>query len=224
MKECNFENRIDDYLLNRMTEEKKEMFEIHFFNCPHGFEKIEERNTLISVINTKGNQIFHDQRRETEAEGIRTQARKQNSVFERLFSFLTPKQWSMAIISACILLVVFIGIAPNFKSPTPQFVMDSHSVRGDSLALLSPVKNTQTIPSEFRWDNLGEGVEYKIYIYQDILLWSAVTTGASISLPEDVKDLMKAGENYSWEVKAFSQEGSLIAASDKVQFQIDSHL
>jgi len=129
----------------------------------------------------------------------------------------------MAAISACVLLVVVIGIVPNLKSPTPQFVIDSQSVRGGSLALISPVKNIQTIPSEFRWDNLGEGVEYKIYIYKDNLLWSASTTLASISLPEDVKDLMKPGENYSWEVKAFSQEGSLIAASSKVQFQIDSH-
>jgi len=226
MKECNFENRIDDYLLNRMTEEKKEMFEIHFFNCPDCFEKIEERNSLISVIKSKGDKIFLDQKRETETEGIRIQAqkRKQNSVFEGLFSFLTPKQWTMAAISACALLIVFIGIAPNLKSPIPQFVMDSQSVRGGSLALLSPVKNTQTIPSEFKWDNLGEGVEYKIYIYRDNLLWSASTTETSISLPKKVKDLMKAGEIYSWEVKAFSQEGSLISASNKVQFQIDSHL
>jgi len=216
MKECNFENLIDDYLLNRMTEEKKEMFENHYFSCSNCFEKVEERNSLISVIKSKGNKIFHDMR---ETEGTRTRS----SLFEQLFSFLTPKQWTMAAISACALLIVFIGVVPNVKSPTPQFVLDSQSVRGGSLALISPVKNTQTIPSEFRWDNLGEGVEYKIYIYKDNLLWSASTTGASISLPEDVKELMKAGENYSWEVKAFSQEGSLIAASSKVQFQIDSH-
>ncbi len=217
MKECNFENFIDDYLLNRMTEEKKEMFENHYFSCFNCFEKVEERNSLISVIKSKGNKIFHDQR---ETEGTRTQTR--SSLFEQLFTFLTPKQWTMAAISACALLIVFIGVVPNVKSPTSPFVLDSQSVRGGSLALISPVKNTQTIPSEFRWDNLGEGVEYKIYIYKDNLLWSASTTGASISLPEDVKDLMKAGEHYSWEVKAFSQEGSLIAASSKVQFQIDS--
>jgi len=216
MKKCNYEDNIDDYLLNRLSEEKKEMFESHYFNCSSCFEKVEERNLLISVIKSKGNKIFHDIR---ETEGTRTRS----SFFERLFSFLTPKQWTMAAISACVLLVVVIGIVPNLKSPTPQFVIDSQSVRGGSLALISPVKNIQTIPSEFRWDNLGEGVEYKIYIYKDNLLWSASTTLASISLPEDVKDLMKPGENYSWEVKAFSQEGSLIAASSKVQFQIDSH-
>jgi len=218
MKECNFENLIDDYLLSRMTEEKKEMFETHYFSCSNCFEKVEERNSLISVIKSKGNKIFHDMR---ETEGTRTRTR--SSLFERVFSILTPKQWTMAAVSACALLIVFIGVVPNIKSPTPPFVLDSQSVRGGSLALISPVKNTQTIPSEFRWDNLGEGVEYKIYIYKDNLLWSASTTGASISLPEDVKDLMKAGENYSWEVKAFSQAGSLIAASSKVQFQIDSH-
>ena len=217
MKECNFEKHIDNYLLNRLSEEKKEMFENHYFNCSNCFKKVEERNSLISVIKSKGNEIFHDQRREYEG------ARTRSSFFERLFSFLTPKQWTMAAISACALLIVVFGIAPNLKSPTPQFVIDSQSVRGGSLALIYPVKNTQTIPSEFSWDNLGEGVEYKIYIYKDNLLWSASTTRASIPLPEDIKDLLKAGENYSWEVKAFSQEGSLIAASSKVPFQIDSH-
>ncbi len=219
MKECNFENFIDDYLLNRMTEEKKEMFENHYFNCFNCFEKTEERNSLISVIKSKGNRIFHDQR---EIDGIRAQTR--SPLFERLFTFLTPKQWTMAAVSACALLIVFIGVVPNIKSPTSPFVLDSQSVRGGSLVLIFPVKNTQTIPSEFRWDKLGEGVEYKIYIYKDNLLWSASTTDTSISLPKNVKDLMKAGENYSWEVKAFSQEGSLIAASSKVQFQIDLHL
>jgi hypothetical protein len=219
MKECNFEKLIDDYLLNRMTEEKKEMFENHYFSCSNCFEKVEERNSLISVIKSKGNKIFHEYGRETE----KTRERTRSSLFEQLFSFLTPKQWTMAAISACALLIVFIGIVPNVKSPIPQFVLDSQAVRGGSLALISPVKNTQTIPSEFRWDNLGEGVEYKIYLYKDNLLWSTFTTSASISLPEDVKDLMQAGGNYSWEVKAFSQEGSLIAASRKVQFQIDSH-
>jgi len=217
MKECNFEKDIDNYLLNRLSEEKKEIFENHYFNCSNCFKKVEERNSLISVIKSKGSEIFHDQRKESE--GIRTR----NSFSERLFSFLTPKQWTMAAISACALLIVVFGIAPNIKSPTPQFVMDSQSVRGGSLALISPVKNAPEIPSEFSWDNLGEGIEYKIYIYKDNLLWSAPTTHTSISLPEEIKDLLKAGEIYSWEVKAFSQEGSLIAASSKVQFQIDSH-
>ncbi|MCJ7582062.1 MAG: hypothetical protein MUP98_16240 [Candidatus Aminicenantes bacterium] len=216
MKECNFENLIDNYLLNKLSEEKKETFENHYFNCHSCFEKVEERNSLISVIKSKGDIIFQD-RGETQ--------RTRNSFFEKLFSSLSPKQWTMAAISACVLLIVVIGITPvlNLKSPTPQFVMDNQTVRGDSLALISPVKNVQTIPSEFSWDNLGEGVEYKIYIYKDNLLWSSTTSTASISLPEDIKVLLKDGGIYSWEVKAFSQEGSLIAASNKVQFQIDSH-
>lgn len=218
MKECNFENQIDNYLLGKMSDEKKGMFEDHYFNCHSCFEKVEARNSLISVIKSKGKKIFHDYVKDVEEE--------HGSLFERLFSFLTPKQWTMAAVSACALLLVVIGIVPVFdlKSPTPpQFVMDSQSVRGGSLALISPVNTTQTIPTEFKWENLGEDIEYKIYIYKDTLLWSASTTRVSISLPENVKGLLKAGEIYSWEVKAFSQEGSLIAASSKEFFQIDSH-
>ncbi|MFC2161303.1 zf-HC2 domain-containing protein [Acidobacteriota bacterium] len=218
MKECNFETLIDDYLLNKLSEEKKETFENHYFNCHSCFEKIEERDSLISVIKSKGHKIFQD-RKETE--------RTRRPFFERLFSssFLTPKQWTMAAISACVLLIAVIGIVPNLnlKSPTPQFVMDSQTIRGSSLGLISPVTQTEAIPSEFKWENLGEGVDYKIYIYRDNLLWSASTTTPSISLPEDIKILLKPGEIYAWEVKAFSQEGSLITASKKVQFQIDSH-
>ena len=221
MKECNFEDLIDNYLLNNLSEEKKETFENHYFNCHSCFEKVEERNSLISVIKSNGNKIFQDIR-ETEKTCTRI------SLFERLSSFLTPKQWTMAAISTCVLLFVAIGIAPvlNLKSTAPQFVLDSQAVRGGSLALISPIKDVQTFPSEFSWDNLGEGVDYKIYIYKDTdnLLWSATISAASISLQEDIKVLLKAGEIYSWEVKAFSQEGSLIAASNKVQFQFDSHL
>lgn len=216
MKECKYENLIDEYLLNRLPEEKIEMFENHYFNCSKCFEKIEERNALIAVVKTKGNRIF--QNLDSEFEATRP------SLVERLMSSLTPRQWGVAAIAACALLIVFIGIGPIFKSPAPQFVMDSQSVRGASLALLSPVDTIQTIPSQFRWANLGEGIEYKFFLYKKDLLWSASTTQTSISLPDDVKDSLKAGENYSWQVKAYSKEGSLIATSTKASFLIYSHL
>ena len=76
------------------------------------------------------------------------------------------------------------------------------------MSLISPVIDVQSIPSEFKWDNLGEGVEYKIYIYNSELLWTQTTKDNFIALPKDVKNRMEAGHHYSWEVKAFSPEGS----------------
>lgn len=214
MKKCKHENLIDDYLFNRITEEQKGEFEEHYFNCSTCFEQLEERNQMISVIKTKGDQIFED---------IQEREVKGDTLLDRISALFTPKQWAVAAVSACILLIIALGVLPNLKSPIPQFKIDNQIVRGGSLSLISPVIDVQSVPSEFRWDNLGEGVEYKIYIYNGELLWSQTTQENSISLPEDVKSRMKAGQHYSWEVKAFSPEGSLIAVSSRVQFKIDSH-
>ena len=86
--------------------------------------------------------------------------------------------------------------------------------------MISPVITVEAFPSEFRWESLGEDVEYKIEIYNHNLVWSATTTDNHIDLPEEVKDRMVSGEKYSWQVKAFSKEGALIAVSSRVQFPV----
>lgn len=215
MKRCKSENLIDDYLTDRLNEEKKAEFESHYFNCSTCFKKMEERNELISVIKSRGDSIFRD---------LRSGTNPQPTIFERFSSLLTPKQWIVAGVSACALLVVALGVVPNLKSPAPQFMIDNQVVRGGSLALISPVIDIQSIPSEFKWDNLGDGIEYKISIYNGDLIWTKTTDSNTITLPEEIRGRMKSGERYSWEVKAFSKEGSLIAVSSRVQFTIGSHL
>lgn len=50
MKKCQFEDFIDDYLLNRLFDGKGKKFEEHYFNCPYCFEKMLERQELISIV------------------------------------------------------------------------------------------------------------------------------------------------------------------------------
>jgi len=214
MRKCKNENLIDDYLTDRLTESQREEFENHYFNCSPCFQKMEERNELIAVVKAKGESIFKE---------LETETSRPSTFVNRLVSSLTPKQWAVAALSACALLIIALGVAPSLKSPTPQFMIDNQVVRGGSLTLISPVIDMQSIPTEFKWDNLGEGVEYKISIYNGELLWTETTESNSISLPDTIKQSMKAGERYSWEVKAFSKQGSLIAVSSRVQFKIDSH-
>ena len=49
MKKCKYEDFIDDYLLNRLVEDRDNIFEEHYFNCPYCFEKINERQEFISI-------------------------------------------------------------------------------------------------------------------------------------------------------------------------------
>ena len=50
MNKCKFEDFIDDYLLNRLVDDKENKFEEHYFHCPYCFGKMVERQDLISVV------------------------------------------------------------------------------------------------------------------------------------------------------------------------------
>jgi hypothetical protein len=211
MKKCKYENMIDEYLFNRLDENQREIFEEHYFNCQQCFTKMEERDKMIAVIKTKGSEIFQEDY---------VPARTGRSWLEPVMAFLTPRQWAVAAVSAALILVVAIGIIPNLKTKSPEFFINDDLVRGSSITLISPViNNLNQIPSEFRWQSLGKETEYKLFIYhQEKLLWSTTTTDNFVTLSEEIRTLMVPGQKYSWQVKAFSPEGTLIAVSSRVQF------
>jgi hypothetical protein len=212
MRRCKHQDLIDDYLLNKLSEEKKQEFEAHYFNCRVCFEKMEERDEILAAIKYKGHTIF--QGLDTERKIVRVPK------LEQIWAFFTPKQWALAVASAAIIAVVALGVIPNLTTTSPQFFINDDLVRGGSIKLISPVITVDSIPSQFRWESLGEDVEYKIEIYNHELLWSATTSNNYIELPQEVKDRMITGEKYSWQVKAFSAEGTLMAVSSKVQFPV----
>jgi len=212
MRNCKHEKLIDNYLFNRLSEEERQEFEEHYFDCPVCFAKMEERETLISAVKYKGHEIFQDVEREEV---------QKMPLLEQITALLTPKQWALATATTAILLVVSLAVVPNLKTTQPEFFINDDLVRGGSIKLISPVISVDAIPAQFRWESLGEDVEYKIEIFNHHLMWNATTTNNYIALPDEVKNRMVSGENYSWQVKAFSKEGALIAVSSRVQFPVN---
>lgn len=213
MKRCPYESQIDNYLLNRLEGEERESFEEHYFNCPRCFQGLEEQDELISTIRSRGAWIFKEQAVPDRKISV--------PAFEKAFSFFTPRQWATAAVAAAVLLITIFGVLPQFKQTSPQFFLNENEVvRGASLSLISPIIDVKSVPAYFEWSKLGQDVEYKIYVYNTELLWMAATSDNKLSVPEDIKQRMVAGEKYSWQVKAFSSKGTLIAVSSKVQFQI----
>lgn len=215
MKQCKFEDLIDDYLFDRLDEPQREAFEIHYFDCSHCFEKMKERDEMINVVKVKGGEIFKD---------VYAAEKAKRSRLESVYAFLTPRQWAVAAVSAALILVVALGIIPQLKTKAPEFFINEDLVRGTSISLISPViDNLKQVPSEFRWQAVGENAEYRIFIYHgNDLLWSTNTEGNFVKLTEEIKALLTPGQKYSWQVKAFSPEGTLIAVSSRVQFDIVS--
>jgi hypothetical protein len=219
MKKCNFDNQIDDYLLNKLEGKEKENFEEHYFNCERCFEKMVARDELIAAIKNQGHMIFADEERQEEKREVFS--------FGKILSFLTPKQWAYAAVSVALVLLVLLNVVPLLKKTTqsPFFLAidEEDRVRGESLRLITPVIDINAVPSQFMWAPLGDNVDYKISIYfNHHPFWTATTKENTISLPDDVKNRMQASRKYSWQVKAFSPQGTLLAVSPKVQFKITS--
>lgn len=214
MIKCKKDDHIDDYLLNRLGSEKKDKFEEHYFNCSNCFEKVGSRAELISVVKNKSNMIF-----ENISEGEKI---PQTSLLERILDFLSPQQWALAAVSSALVLIIAFGVLPRDKKAMPQFFVNNDAVRGESITLISPVIDTNTAPSQFKWISLGKEVDYKIYVYNHELIWNTTTSDNQIQIPLEVKNRMTTGKKYSWQVKAFSEKGILMAVSSKVQFKINS--
>ncbi|HOI44842.1 MAG TPA: hypothetical protein PLX50_04450, partial [Candidatus Aminicenantes bacterium] len=84
----------------------------------------------------------------------------------------------------------------------------------------SPVIDIASTPAFFEWQKIGDDIEYQVSIYKNTLLWKTTTKDNRITLPDEVRKTLTPGVNYSWRVKAFSAEGTLIAVSSRVQFKI----
>jgi hypothetical protein len=221
MKNCNSKVQIDDYLFNRLDEDTKEEFEKHYFNCPSCFKKMAERNELIAIVKSKGQTIFKDE--------YIAEAAKGETWLEKFTSFLTPRQWALSTVSAALLLAAIFYVIPSLKTTTPQFYIDedAFTVRtaNNKISLISPIINRKKIQSKLEWELKldREDVEFKVYIYNNgDMLWSGTTKENFIFIPDKTKaQLMTiASEKYSWQVKAFSPEGTLISISGKVRFKI----
>jgi hypothetical protein len=213
MSKCKFEDLIDGYLLNRLGERDREAFEEHYFNCSSCFEKLRERDVIIRTIKNNP-QLLVEEKVEAHKPVLATLKRE-------LASFLSPRQLALAGITAFLILVIIFVFIPRNPSPTPSFFLsDEETVRGSSITLISPVIDMSQIPSSFEWKKLGEDIEYQVSIFNTELLWKTTTRENRITLPEEVRAKMVPGEKYSWQVKAFSSDGTLIAVSSRVQFKI----
>ncbi|MDH7512639.1 MAG: zf-HC2 domain-containing protein [Clostridiales bacterium] len=214
MKKCQFEDQIDGYLMNKLEGEDRDIFEEHYFNCPKCFQKMQERDEIISAIKTRGVWIFKEESGPARKAFV--------PAFERVTTFFTPRQWATVATAAALFFVIVFGVLPQFRSSAPRFVLSEKDVvRGKTLSLISPVIDVKAAPAFFEWTELGGDAEYKIYVSNHGLLWTAATKDTRIAVPDEIRRLMTAGENYSWQVRAFSSKGTLIAVSSKVQFQIE---
>lgn len=213
MRKCPFEEKIDDYLLEKLEDADRRAFEGHIFNCPSCFSLTSERDEILHVIKTDPTLLAE----------TGDAPEKTRPAFNRrlwLASF-KPREWALAGLTACVSLVV-LALLLTRPSESPVFLLeDDDAVRGRAVTLISPVIDIVGIPAYFEWREVGEDALYDLTLSNHVVLWKTTTRGNRVALPADIRAKMTAGETYSWQIKAFTAQGTLIAVSSRVRFTVD---
>jgi len=208
MTSCCYRDDIDEYLLNRLSEEDKAAFEEHYFNCKACFQELKARAEVLRVIKNRGQDLF----RSPDKAGLPL-ARPRKLNFK-------PALWGAAAAGVVALIVCVILITrPRETAPTFTLSGDD-TVRGQAIGLIFPRGDVALTPVFLEWSPLAEGAEYTVSLFDQQRLWSETTRECRIRLPEEVRQRMIPGQAYSWQVKAFSPQGALTAISSRLQFKI----
>jgi hypothetical protein len=213
MRKCRYEDKIDEYLLNRMEPKEQTDFEEHYFICRSCFGKMSERNEIVQVLKKEG-VLSTPEAGKAEGERLRSWP-------EQAFGFLTPLRLAVAGVSVAAVLLAAWLLIPRGGAVSPPLVLSGDgTVRGGAVAVLSPVAEVAEAPAFLEWKAVGEDIEYKVSLAGKSPLMSASTKETRIDLPDEIKAKMKPGQTYYWQVQAFRADGALVAESGRVKFRI----
>lgn len=197
-----FERQIDDYLLGRLSAEEAECFEKHYFDCPACFQRTAERAALLAAVRQAG---------PAPAPAVRP-AKKRSRIRFRL-------AWSAAGAAVLLAAAVFLMVP---RTPRPPDFPDSGTriIRGAPVVLIAPVGILEENPKSFAWRGVGGAAEYRITVEGLEPVWTAETGETSAVIPAEIAARFLPGKTYSWTVKAYAAEGTLLAVSPAAAFSI----
>jgi hypothetical protein len=213
MRKCRYEKLIDGYLLDRLKPEEQVDFEEHYFICRSCFEKLSERDELVRILKQEG--AFAA---EEKAEADRASAPKRTG---RRPTLLTLPRWALVAVPAAVVLLAVWILLPRGGTVSPPFlVTGDQTVRGAVVTPVFPVGGLPRAPESLEWKSAGQGMEYRVSLSGAATDWKATTTGTRIVLPDDVREGLRMGQIYIWQVQAFTADGTLSAVSARVKFKI----
>jgi anti-sigma factor RsiW len=200
MRNCPNEREIDRYLLGRLSEDDAREFEVHYFNCPPCFEKVRDRQAVIESVARKRAELLAP------------------PTARPAFAF-RARAWTTAAAAAGVLLMITAALVlrPWERGAAAR---SEDVVRGAALAAISPAGDVSAVPEALAWSPGPTDLEYRVELTGPGLSWSAAASGPTIALPEGVRAKLGRGIVYTWQVKGYAPEGTLLERSNKTAFRI----
>jgi len=162
----------------------------------------------------------------TAAPGVPAKARPVNAR-ERWWSFGLPLR-SMALGSAAMagLLLAAAALVYLRQDDHPALVAGNAAAptifRGLGVAVLSPVGDLQSQPSEITWESVRGAATYQVRLLEvdQSEAWKAATAQNRIALPPDIRARIVPAKTLFCDVTAFDSAGNKIGSSGLTRFRV----
>ena len=211
MRNCPSERVIDRYILGRLPEEDTREFELHYFNCLDCYEKLRDREDFVGDVIRKRAELLAP----PAAEAGKAPARAGRG-------WLGLPAWAAWAAVAAIVLVLVVGGGVIWHPWGGSGAAAEDSVvRGQALAAVAPAGDVRTAPAELSWQPGAAGLEFRVELSGPGVSWTgSAGDGARVALPEDIRAKFERGAVYTWQVKGYAPEGTLLERSKKTTFRI----
>jgi hypothetical protein len=106
-------------------------------------------------------------------------------------------------------------LSPDIGGGQPIF-------RSDALAVIGPVGDLETVPTELRWETVPGAAWYSVQVTEvdRTELWKAESAQASVALPTVVRARIVPGKPLLWQVVAKDESAKTVATSAVQRFRL----
>lgn len=132
------------------------------------------------------------------------------------------KLWAPAGVALAAAALVMTLWIPRTTDRGPLVSGSEDTLRTHAVNVLSPVGDTQQVPTQLTWSPVAGAASYKVRLSEvdGTELWNGITTQTTISLPESIQHKLTPLKTVDWQVVAFTAAGQQIAESGTHHFRV----
>jgi len=146
------------------------------------------------------------------------------SLWDRVNSWLPARRWR-ALSVAAVALLVAVTVGVYFRSGAgPDQGSEAPIYRSQQFSTIAPAGEITDAPGDFRWQAVEGATKYRVRVIEvdRTEVWSTETGDTSVSIPPALREQMRPGRTFSWEVIARNGAGEQIASTNLQNFHISA--
>jgi hypothetical protein len=194
---------IGSYELGLLSGEEKSLFESHLLGCDACFEDLYRMSPVAGRL--REGEAAPEGEMDLSAESGEADERRATGVRPTARS-LFPMNWPYLAAAAAVVVVVLLGV--RFLLPGGE----GERLRGTdevSILVFSPVGEVPP-PGELQWKTVPGSSSYRVRILTEggEIVWEATVDEPPALLPALVRESLRTGGTYFWEVEARADDGT----------------